>query len=213
MTHSMAQYFEVHPDHPQPRLIRQVVAILRRGGVIAYPTDSSYALACRIEDKKALDRIRQLRQLGEKHNFTLVCHDLSQVSQFVRLGNEAHRLIRALTPGPYTFVLKATREVPRRLQHPSRKTVGVRIPDHPVVQALLEELGEPLFTTTLILPGEDRALEDPREIRRRLEKQVDLVIDAGIVLYEPTTIIVLTEEAPAVVRWGKGRERLEALLS
>jgi len=213
MTHPMAQYFEVHPDHPQPRLIRQAAAILRRGGVIVYPTDSSYALACRIGDKKALDRIRQLRQLGEKHNFTLVCHDLSQVSQFVRLGNEAHRLIRALTPGPYTFVLKATREVPRRLQHPSRKTVGIRIPAHAVAQALLEELGEPLFSTTLILPGEKRALEDPREIRRRLEKQVDLVIDAGIVPYEPTTIIVLTDEVPEVVRWGKGRERLEALLS
>ncbi len=213
MTHPMAQYFEIHPDHPQPRLIRRAVEILRRGGVIVYPTDSSYALACRIEDKKALDRIRRLRQLGEKHNFTLVCHDLSQVSQFVRLGNEAHRLIRVLTPGPYTFVLKATREVPRRLQHPSRKTVGIRIPAHPVAQALLEELGEPLFSTTLILPGEKRALEDPHEIRRRLEKQVDLVIDAGVVPYAPTTIIVLTDEVPEVVRWGKGRERLEALLS
>ncbi|HEB77644.1 MAG TPA: threonylcarbamoyl-AMP synthase [Methylothermaceae bacterium] len=208
----MAQYFEIHPDHPQPRLIKRAVEILRQGGVIVYPTDSSYALACRIDDKKALDRIRQIRQLGEKHNFTLVCHDLSQVSQFVRLSNEAHRLIKALTPGPFTFVLRATREVPRRLQHPSRKTVGIRIPDHPVAQALLEELGEPLFSTTLILPGESQALEDPHEIRQRLEKQVDLVIDGGIVPYEPTTIILLADEEPEVVRWGKGRERLEALL-
>ncbi len=212
MTHPMAQYFEIHPDHPQPRLIKRAVEILRQGGVIVYPTDSSYALACRIDDKKALDRIRQIRQLGEKHNFTLVCHDLSQVSQFVRLSNEAHRLIKALTPGPFTFVLRATREVPRRLQHPSRKTVGIRIPDHPVAQALLEELGEPLFSTTLILPGESQALEDPHEIRQRLEKQVDLVIDGGIVPYEPTTIILLADEEPEVVRWGKGRERLEALL-
>lgn len=208
----MAQYFEIHPDNPQPRLIRRAVEILQRGGVIVWPTDSSYALACRIDDKKALERIRQIRQLGEKHEFSLVCRDLAQVGQFVRLSNEAHRLIKALTPGPYTFILKATHEVPRRLQHPSRKTVGIRIPDHPVAQALLAALDEPLFSTTLILPGEETALEDPHEIRERLEKQVDLILDAGIVPYEPTTVIDLTGGVPEIRREGKGYERLEALL-
>ncbi|WP_286294176.1 L-threonylcarbamoyladenylate synthase [Methylomarinovum tepidoasis] len=208
----MAQYFEIHPDNPQPRLIRRAVEILQRGGVIVWPTDSSYALACRIDDKKALERIRQIRQLGEKHQFSLVCRDLAQIGQFVRLSNEAHRLIKALTPGPYTFILKATHEVPRRLQHPSRKTVGIRIPDHPVAQALLAALEEPLFSTTLILPGEETALVDPYEIRQRLEKQVDLILDAGIMPYEPTTVIDLTEGVPEIRREGKGYERLEALL-
>ncbi len=208
----MAQYFEIHPDNPQPRLVKRAVEILERGGVIVWPTDSSYALACRIDDKKALERIRRIRQLGEKHQFSLVCRDLAQVGHFVRLGNEAHRLIKALTPGPYTFILKATREVPRRLQHPNRKTIGIRIPDHPVSQALLAALDEPLFSTTLILPGEETALEDPHEIRERLEKQVDLILDAGIVPYEPTTVIDLTEGVPVVRREGKGYERLEALL-
>ncbi|BCX83016.1 hypothetical protein MIT9_P2607 [Methylomarinovum caldicuralii] len=208
----MAQYFEIHPDNPQPRLIRRAVEILQRGGVIVWPTDSSYALACRIDDKKALERIRRIRQLGEKHQFSLVCRDLAQVGQFVRLSNEAHRLIKALTPGPYTFILKATHEVPRRLQHPSRKTIGIRIPDHPVAQALLAALDEPLFSTTLILPGEETALADPYEIRQRLEKQVDLILDAGIVPYEPTTVIDLTGGVPEIRREGKGYERLEALL-
>ncbi|GAB4353096.1 MAG: L-threonylcarbamoyladenylate synthase [Methylohalobius crimeensis] len=212
MTYSMAQYFQIHPETPQPRLIRRAVDILREGGVIVYPTDSSYALACRVDDKRALARIRRIRQLGEKHNFTLICRDLSQVSQFVRLSNEAHRLIKALTSGPYTFVLRATREVPRRLQHPSRKTVGIRVPDHPIAQALLAELDEPLFTTTLILPGEKHALEDPEEIRQHLEKQVELVIDARLVPYEPTTVIILTDDLPEIVRYGKGREKLETLL-
>ncbi len=212
MTQSMAQYFQIHPQTPQPRLIKRTVEILRQGGVIVYPTDSSYALACRLDDKRALERIRRIRQLGEKHNFTLVCRDLSQVAQFVRVGNDAHRLVRALTPGPYTFVLKATREVPRRFQHPSRKTVGIRIPEHPVAQAILEELKEPIFSTTLILPGQSQALEDPVEIRERLEKQVDLVIDADIIPYEPTTIIVFGDDLPEVARWGKGYERLESLL-
>ncbi|WP_026596634.1 L-threonylcarbamoyladenylate synthase [Methylohalobius crimeensis] len=208
----MAQYFQIHPETPQPRLIRRAVDILREGGVIVYPTDSSYALACRVDDKRALARIRRIRQLGEKHNFTLICRDLSHVSQFVRLSNEAHRLIKALTSGPYTFVLRATREVPRRLQHPSRKTVGIRVPDHPIAQALLAELDEPLFTTTLIPPGEEHALEDPEEIRQHLEKQVELVIDAGIVPYEPTTVIIMTDDLPEIVRYGKGRDKLEALL-
>lgn len=208
----MAQYFQIHPDTPQMRLIRRAVEILRQGGVIVYPTDSSYALACQIDSVKALERIRRIRQLPEKHNFTLVCRDLSQVSQFVRLGNEAHRLIKALTPGPYTFVLRATREVPRRLQHPSRKTIGIRLPDHPVAQALVAELQEPLFSTTLILPGEEAALEDPEEIRERLGSQVDLIIDSGIVPFEPTSIVDLTEELPQIVRLGRGREKLEAVL-
>ncbi len=213
MTEFMAQYFQIHPDNPQPRLIKRAVEILERGGVIVLPTDSSYALACRIDDKRALERIRQIRRLGDKHNFTLLCSDLSQVSQFVRLTNEAHRLIKALTPGPYTFVLRATKEVPRRLQHPSRKTVGIRVPDNTVCQALLAELGAPLFSTTLILPGQERALEEAEEIRDRLEKVVDLVIDSGPIPYQPTTVILLTEEIPEVVRWGKGREKLETLLA
>ncbi|GAB6067092.1 L-threonylcarbamoyladenylate synthase [Methylothermus subterraneus] len=208
----MAQYFQIHPDNPQWRLIRRAAEILWQGGVIVYPTDSSYALACRIDAVKALERIRRIRQLPEKHDFTLVCRDLSQVSQFVRLSNEAYRLIKALTPGPYTFVLQATREVPRRLKHPSRKTVGIRIPDHPVAQALLAEVQEPLFSTTLILPGAETALEDPETIRDRLETQVDLVIDSGIVPFAPTSIVDLSEDVPKVVRLGKGREKLEAVL-
>lgn len=208
----MAQYFHIHPDTPQPRLVRRAVEILEQGGVIVYPTDSSYALACRIDAKQALERIRRIRQLPEKHDFTLVCQDLSQVSQFVRLSNTAYRLIKALTPGPYTFVLVATREVPKRLKHPSRKTIGIRLPAHPVAQALVVELGEPLFSTTLILPGEESALEDPEEIRTRLEKQIDLIIDAGIVPFEPTSIVDLTEEVPQIARFGKGREKLEAVL-
>lgn len=212
MTYPMAQYFQIHPDNPQPRLIKRAVEILKQGGVIVIPTDSSYALACLIDDKKALERIRRIRQLGDKHNFTLLCGDLSQISQFVRLGNEAHRLIKALTPGPYTFVLRATRDVPRRLQHPSRKTVGIRVPDNPICQALLQAADGPLFSTTLILPGQDQALEDPELIRERLEKEVDLVIDGGIISYRPTTVIDLSDEIPRVIRWGAGKEPLEALM-
>lgn len=200
----MAQYFQIHPKNPQPRLVQRTVEIIREGGVIVYPTDSSYALGCRLGDKHALDRIRRIRQLDDKHNFTLVCKDLAQVSNFTKIGNDAYRLIKNLSPGPFTFVLKATREVPRRLQHPQRKTVGVRIPDYPVAQAILEMLGEPLFSTTLILPGETESLTDPYEIRERLEHEVDLVIDCDIVVYAPTTIIVLSEGAPTIVRQGKG---------
>lgn len=200
----MAQYFQIHPKNPQPRLVQRTVEIIREGGVIVYPTDSSYALGCRLGDKHALDRIRRIRQLDDKHNFTLVCKDLAQVSNFTKIGNDAYRLIKNLSPGPFTFVLKATREVPRRLQHPQRKTVGVRIPDHPVAQAILEMLGEPLFSTTLILPGEEESLADPYEIRQRMEHEVDLIIDCDIVVYAPTTIIVLSEGAPAIVRQGKG---------
>lgn len=200
----MAQYFQIHPENPQWRLIRRAVEIVREGGVIIYPTDSSYALGCRLDDKHALERIRRIRRLDDRHNFTLVCQDLSQIANFAKIDNEAYRLIKSLTPGPYTFVLKATREVPRRLQHPKRKTIGIRVPDHPIAQLLLKELGEPMFSTTLILPGEDQALADPYEIRERMEHEVDLIIDGGVVSYAPTTIIGFTEKVPEVVRQGKG---------
>jgi tRNA threonylcarbamoyl adenosine modification protein (Sua5/YciO/YrdC/YwlC family) len=201
---SMAQYFEIHPVNPQLRLIHRTVEIVRDGGVIVYPTDSSYALGCHLDDKRAMDRIRRIRQLDDKHNFTLVCRDLAQISNFAKIGNDAYRLIKSLTPGPFTFVLKATREVPRRLQHPKRKTIGIRVPDHPVAQAILEELNEPLFSTTLILPGEDVSLSDPYDIRSRIEHDVDLIIDAGVVSYDPTTVILMTEKPPQIIRHGKG---------
>lgn len=201
----MAQYFEIHPKNPQARLIHRAAEIVREGGVIVYPTESSYAIACHLDDKQALDRIRRLRQLDDRHNFTLICENLSQVSNFTKLGNEAFRLIKALTPGPFTFILKATHEVPRRLQHPKRKTVGIRIPNHAVAQALLHELNEPLFTTTLLLPGDAYALQDPYEIRERLQHEIDLVIDSGVVEYHPTTIIACDEGSPVIVRQGLGR--------
>lgn len=200
----MAQYFEIHPENPQQRLIHRAVEILKNGGVIGYPTDSSYALACHIGDKQALDKIRRIRQLNDKHNFTLVCKDLTQVSTFTKMGNDAFRLIKRLTPGPFTFILKATREVPRRLQHAKRKTVGIRIPDHSVAQMLLEDLAEPLFSSTLILPGDEEAMTDPYDIRKQLEHELDLVIDAGIVEYQPTTVIVFEGSGPEIIRHGKG---------
>jgi tRNA threonylcarbamoyl adenosine modification protein (Sua5/YciO/YrdC/YwlC family) len=201
----MAQYFEIHPENPQLRLIHRAVDIIRKGGVIAYPTDSSYAIACHIDDKQALDRVRRIRQLDDKHNFTLVCKDLTQVSNFTKIGNDAYRLIKALTPGAFTFILDATREVPRRLQHPRKKTIGIRIPDHPVTQLLVQELGEPLLSSTLILPGESEALTDPYEIRNRLEHELDLVIDAGIIASEQTTMIECSFNGCEIVRQGKGR--------
>ncbi|MGR9072951.1 MAG: L-threonylcarbamoyladenylate synthase [Gammaproteobacteria bacterium] len=201
----MAQYFEVHPDNPQLRLIRRAVEIVHAGGVIAYPTDSSYAIACHVGDKQAMDKIRRIRQLDDKHEFTLVCRDLVQVSNFSKIGNEAYRLIKSLTPGPFTFILQATREVPRRLQHPKRKTIGIRIPDHPAAQLLLQELTEPMLSSTLILPGDQESLSDPFDIREKLEHDLDLVIDAGVIEYEPTTIIVFSDNGPEIVRQGKGR--------
>jgi tRNA threonylcarbamoyl adenosine modification protein (Sua5/YciO/YrdC/YwlC family) len=180
------------------------VEILRNGGVIVYPTDSSYAIACHIGDKQALDKIRRIRQLDDKHNFTLVCKDLTQVSMFTKIDNDAYRLIKALTPGPFTFILDATREVPRRLQHPKKKTVGIRVPDHPVAQLLVQELGEPLFSSTLMLPGEEDAMTDPYEIRNRLDTELDLVIDAGIIEFEQTTIIDCSGNNIEIVRQGKG---------
>lgn len=200
----MAQYFQIHPQTPQDRLIRRAVDVIRAGGVVVYPSDSSYALGCQIDNKDALERIRRIRQLGQEHHFALICRDLSQISEFARFGNETFRLIKTLTPGPYTFILKATKEVPRRLQHPKRKSIGIRIPDCAIAQALVNELGEPLFSSTLILPGETEALSDPFEIRNRLEKLVDLIIDGDVVPYEPTTIIGFTEDMPEIIREGKG---------
>jgi tRNA threonylcarbamoyl adenosine modification protein (Sua5/YciO/YrdC/YwlC family) len=200
----MAQFFAIHPENPQLRLIHRTVEIIQKGGVIVYPTDVSYALACHIGDKQALDKIRRIRQLDDKHNFTLVCKDLTQVSTFTKMGNNAHRLIKALTPGPFTFILDATREVPRRLQHPKKKTIGIRIPNHPVAQWLIRELDEPLFSSSLILPGDEGGLEDPYEIRDRLEHELELVIDAGVIPYEETTIIAFPDSNPEIVRQGKG---------
>ncbi|MDD5411385.1 MAG: L-threonylcarbamoyladenylate synthase [Methylobacter sp.] len=200
----MAQFFEIHPESPQLRLIHRAVEIIRKGGVIVYPTDSSYAIACQIGDKQALDKIRRIRQLDDKHDFTLVCKDLTQISMFTKMGNDAHRLIKALTPGPFTFILEATREVPRRLQHPKKKTVGIRIPDHPVAQLLVQELGEPLFSSSLILPGDSDALTDPYDIRVRLEHELDLVIDAGIIESEQTTVIEFSSNGTEIIRQGKG---------
>jgi tRNA threonylcarbamoyl adenosine modification protein (Sua5/YciO/YrdC/YwlC family) len=200
----MAQFFEIHPENPQLRLIHRTVEIIRQGGVIVYPTDSSYALACQIGDKSALDKIRRIRQLDDKHNFTLVCKDLAQVSNFTKIGNDAYRMIKALTPGPFTFILDATREVPRRLQHPKKKTVGIRIPQHPIALMLVAELEEPLFTTSLLLPGMHEPLTDPYDIRKRLEHEVELVIDAGIIEYRETTIIEFSNNGPEIVRQGIG---------
>ena len=200
----MAQYFEIHPKNPQPRLIQQTLSILRDGGVIAYPTDTSYALGCQIGDKAAMDTIRAIRRLDDNHNFTLICTDLSQVSTFTKMGNDAHRLIKKLTPGPFTFLLDATREVPRRLQHPKKKTIGVRIPDHAITRTLVEQLGEPLLTTTLIMPGETDALADPYEIRQRLEKELALVIDGGVIEHQPTTVIACGDKTIEIVRQGIG---------
>ncbi len=201
----MAQYFQIHPQTPQMRLIHRSVNIIRNGGVVIYPTDSSYALACRMGEKQSLDRVRRIRRLDDRHNFTLVCRNVAQISNFTKIGNEAFRLLKTLTPGPFTFILKATRDVPRRLQHPRRKSVGIRIPEHPVAQALLDILGEPLFSSTMILPGEDEAFSDPYEIREKMENEVDLIIDSGIVHYTPTTIIDLTGKNPEVIRRGKGK--------
>ncbi len=200
----MAQLFQLHPTNPQPRLIRQAAAILRGGGVIAYPTDSGYALGCQLGDAEAARRIRRIRGIGDEHHLTLVLRDLHDIGHFARLDNWQFRLVRQGTPGRYTFVLPATREVPRRLQHPKRSTVGVRVPDHPVVSALLAELGEPILSTTLILPGHREPLSDADTIRRELERVVDLVLDAGACPAAPTTVIDMAVEPPVVVRYGAG---------
>jgi tRNA threonylcarbamoyl adenosine modification protein (Sua5/YciO/YrdC/YwlC family) len=200
----MAQFFSIHPDNPQPRLIKQAAEMLRNGAVIVYPTDSGYAIGCHLDDKEAVARIRQIRGLEEKHLMTLVCRDLSELAHYARVDNAQFRLLKNNTPGSYTFILEATKEVPRRLQHPKRSTIGLRIPDHPVALALLEELGEPLLSSTLILPEEDQPLTDVAEIREHLEKLVELVIEGGTVGAESTTVIDLTGDVPVLVRRGKG---------
>ena len=200
----MAQYFVINAENPQARLIKHAVEILREGGVIAYPTDSSYALGCMLGFKDAQDRIRRIRHLGDDHLFTLVCSNLSELSIYAQVDNIQFRLLKANTPGAYTFILKATREVPRRLQHPKRSAVGIRVPNHAVVQALLDELGEPLLSMTLQLPGDDEPLNEAWEIRERLEHQVDLVIDSVTSHAGPTTVIDLTASGPVLIRQGAG---------
>jgi tRNA threonylcarbamoyl adenosine modification protein (Sua5/YciO/YrdC/YwlC family) len=200
----MSQYFRIHPDNPQARLIHQAVGIIRKGGVVAYPTDSAYALGCHIGDKRALDRICTIRRLDEGHNFTLICRDLSDLGVYAKVNNSAYRLIKAATPGPYTFILQATREVPRRLVHPKRKTIGLRVPENNICMDLLAELGEPMMTTTLILPGEEYPLTDPADIRDMLEHQVDLIIDGGFCGLESTTVVNLEEQVPEIIREGMG---------
>jgi len=200
----MSQYFEIHPTHPQPRLIRQAAEIVRGGGVIVYPTDSCYALGCHIGDKEAAERMRRIRQVDENHHFTLVCRDLSEIANFAKVDNSQYRLLKSTTPGAYTFILEASREVPRRLAHPRRRTIGLRVPDHVVVQALLEELGEPMLSTTLLLPDLDEPLNDAGEIRDRLQRLVDLVIDGGACGLTPTTVVDLTASEPVLIRAGAG---------
>lgn len=200
----MSQFFQVHPDNPQARLIRQAAEIVRDAGVIIYPTDSSYAIGCQIGDKSAMGRIRQIRRLDDDHNFTLIGRSLSELSSYTKLDNQAHRLIKSLTPGPYTFILKATKQVPKRLMHAKRKTIGVRIPDNRIAQALLDELNEPLLSSTLILPGEELPMMDPYEMNQILGHSVDLIIDGGYCGFEPTSVIDLHEDLPRVLRVGKG---------
>jgi len=200
----MSQYFQLHPVNPQARLVKQAVDMLRDGAVVVYPTDSAYALGCQIGDKKALDRMRRIRRVDDKHNFTLVCRDLSEIATYARINNTVYRLLNAYTPGPYTFILQATREVPRRLLHPKRRTIGIRVPDNQIVLALLESLGEPILSTTLILPGEKLPMTDAGEIRERLEHEVDLILDGGHCGIEPTTVVSLVEERPEVIRVGCG---------
>ncbi|GAB3625523.1 threonylcarbamoyl-AMP synthase [Pandoraea terrae] len=200
----MSQFFHIHPDNPQPRLIKQAIQIIDGGGVVALPTDSSYALACHLDDKSAVDRIRRIRGLDDKQMLSLLVRDLSELATFALVDNRQYRLIKATTPGPYVFILEATKEVPRRLSHPSRKTIGLRVPDHAITLAILEALGQPLLASTLIMPGETQPLNDPEAIRSRLEKQVDLVIDSGACAQEPSTVIDLTEAPPVLIRAGRG---------
>lgn len=200
----MLRYLEIHSQNPQARLIQQAVDAVREGAVLVYPTDSGYALGCHLGDKSAVDRIRALRELDDKHNLTLVCRDLSEIATYAQVDNQAYRLLKSLTPGPYTFILDATREVPRRFQHPKRKTIGIRVPGHPIVDALLDTLGEPLMSITLQLPGDELPLVDPQEIKERLRNRVDVIIDGGLGSAQPTTIVDLTGAVPQVLRKGRG---------
>ncbi|MDH5517216.1 MAG: L-threonylcarbamoyladenylate synthase [Gammaproteobacteria bacterium] len=208
----MSQFFEIHPTHPQARLIHQAVEILDKGGVIAYPTDSSYAFGCHLGDKKALEVIRRIRKVDDKHHFTLVCKDLSEIATYAKVTNTHYRLLKSISPGPYTFLLPATHEVPRRLMHPKRRTIGIRIVDHPIVTELLSTLGQPILSSTAILPGEELPMTDAWEIRQLLEHELDLVIDGGHCGFEPTTVIDLTGDVPLLRRQGKGTDHgIEAL--
>jgi len=200
----MSQFFHVHSQTPQPRLIRQAVRIIQEGGVVVYPTDTTYALGCGLGEKAALDRIRQIRQLDERHNFTLACRDLSEIGTYAKVEKTAYRLLKAFTPGPYTFVLRATSEVPRRLQHPKRKSIGIRVPDHAIARALLEELNAPLMTTSMLLPGQDIPWTEAGEINEALGSRVDLVIDGGPCGLEPSTVVDLYDGVPQVIREGAG---------
>ena len=201
----MSQFFEIHPDNPQRRLVSQAVAIIRDGGVIVYPTDSCYALGCHVGDKPAMERIARIRRTDKTHDFTLVCRDLSDISTYARVDNSTYRTLKSLTPGPYTFILKATAEVPRRLQNPKRRTIGIRVPDNAVAQALLEELGEPMMSSTLILPGNELPETEPDEIRDKLAKQVELIIDGGHCGLEPTSVLVIDDDGGIEVsRRGRG---------
>jgi tRNA threonylcarbamoyl adenosine modification protein (Sua5/YciO/YrdC/YwlC family) len=200
----MSDFLQVHPSDPEDRNVKQIANVLLAGGVIVYPTDSTYALGCHIGDKGALDRIRRIRQLGAKHNFTLVCKDLSSLASYAQVHNSAYRILKAYTPGPYTFILKATPEVPRRLLHPKKKTIGLRVPDNAIAQAILEKMGEPIMSTSLILPDEDERLVDPYDMRLKIGKLVDLIVDGGICGVEATTMVDLVDGIPEVIREGKG---------
>lgn len=200
----MSQYFEVHPDNPQPRLLKQATQILHGGGIAAIPTDSCYALVCRLDDKAAAENLRRIRGVDDKHHLTLLCRDLGELASYARVDNRRYRLLKLGTPGPYTFILQATKEVPRRVSHPSRRTIGLRVPDHAVTQALLALFGQPLLATTLIAPGETEPLNDPHEIRARFEKQLQAVVDAGACPRQPTTVVDLSDDPPVLVRLGRG---------
>jgi len=204
----MSQFFQIHPENPQLRLIRGAVEIIKQGGVVVYPTDSCYALGCQIGDKKAVERIRQIRQLDDKHNFTLMCRDMAEMSDYAIVDNIAYRFIRTLTPGPYTFILPAMKSVPKRLLHPRRKTIGVRVPDNAITLALLEELGEPILSSTMVLPGEALPMFDPYDMKETIGNQVDLIIDGGYCGMEATSVIEVLEEGPLLVRRGKGADEL-----
>jgi tRNA threonylcarbamoyl adenosine modification protein (Sua5/YciO/YrdC/YwlC family) len=200
----MSQFFQIHPDNPQLRLIRQAAQIIQSGGIVALPTDACYALTARLDDKAAVERLRRIRGIDEKHHLTLLCRDLSEIAVYARVDNRQYRLLKSATPGAYTFILEATREVPRRLSHPSRTTIGLRVPDNAIAQALLEELGQPLLGTTLILAGDEQPLSDADEIRDGLERQIDLIIDGGACRLEPTTVVDLTGVEPTLIRQGLG---------
>jgi tRNA threonylcarbamoyl adenosine modification protein (Sua5/YciO/YrdC/YwlC family) len=207
----MSQFFQIHPDNPQLRLIKQAAQIIDGGGIVALPTDSCYALVCHLDDKNAVERLRRIRGVDDKHHLTLLCRDLSEIAQYALVNNRQYRVLKSATPGPYTVILEATKQVPRRLSHPSRKTIGLRVPENRIAHALLEELGQPLLGTTLILPGESDPLTDPDEIRERLGRQIDLVIDGGACSLEPTTVIDLTAEEPVLMRQGRGNAEVFGL--